>query len=134
MKKLKKRKNLRIPEYDYSTEGYYFVTICTKERIKILSKIVGADEPVRPEKNNHEIENKNVGADDPVRPKKEYTDVKNELTEIGKIVENYWQKINDIYENVTTDKFVIMPNHIHGIIKLQGRTESSAPTKDNSRI
>lgn len=36
---LPKRKNIRIPEYDYSQNGYYFITICTYNRRKILSKI-----------------------------------------------------------------------------------------------
>lgn len=36
---LPKRKNIRIPEYDYSQNGYYFITICTDNRRKILSKI-----------------------------------------------------------------------------------------------
>ena len=34
------RKNLRLKEYDYSQEGYYFITICTKDRKRILSEIV----------------------------------------------------------------------------------------------
>jgi hypothetical protein len=49
MKELKKRKNIRIKEYDYSKEGYYFITICVKERKCILSKIkkrVGQDRPL----------------------------------------------------------------------------------------
>lgn len=33
------RKQLRLKEYDYSQEGYYFITICTKNRKEILSKI-----------------------------------------------------------------------------------------------
>ena len=38
------RKQLRLPEYDYSTPGAYFVTICTHDRQCILSDIiVGAD-------------------------------------------------------------------------------------------
>lgn len=36
---LPKRKNIRIPEYDYSQNGYYFITICTENRRKILSDI-----------------------------------------------------------------------------------------------
>ena len=36
---LPKRKDIRIPEYDYSQNGYYFITICTQGRKKILSKI-----------------------------------------------------------------------------------------------
>lgn len=35
----KLRKQLRLKDYDYSTEGMYFITICTHNRKKILSKI-----------------------------------------------------------------------------------------------
>ena len=38
---LPQRKINRIPEYDYSTNGAYFITICTRDRRKILSHIVG---------------------------------------------------------------------------------------------
>ena len=38
-----KRKPLRLPDYDYSALGAYFVTICTHDRRCILSDItVGA--------------------------------------------------------------------------------------------
>ena len=30
--KLPKRKSIRLPEYDYSQFGYYFITICTQDR------------------------------------------------------------------------------------------------------
>ncbi len=36
------RKQIRLKEYDYSAEGYYFITICTQNRKNILSNIVGA--------------------------------------------------------------------------------------------
>ena len=40
---LPKRKALRLPEFDYSSSGAYFVTICTQDRRCILSRIaVGA--------------------------------------------------------------------------------------------
>ena len=29
---LRERKRIRYPEYDYSSDGYYFITICTKDR------------------------------------------------------------------------------------------------------
>ena len=35
------RKPNRLTEYDYSTDGAYFITICTQDRKKILSNIVG---------------------------------------------------------------------------------------------
>ena len=42
-KRKAKRKAIRLPEYDYSSPGAYFVTICTHDRQCILSRItVGA--------------------------------------------------------------------------------------------
>ena len=38
---LPKRKPTRLKKYDYSQNGYYFITICTKDRKRILSNIVG---------------------------------------------------------------------------------------------
>ena len=40
--KLPKRKHLRLKEYDYSQNGAYFITICTKDR-RCLFGPVGAD-------------------------------------------------------------------------------------------
>ena len=39
----RQRKPTRLVGYDYSATGYYFVTLCTKHRQKILSNIVGVD-------------------------------------------------------------------------------------------
>ena len=40
---LPKRKPVRLPKYDYSTPGAYFVTIRTQDRRRILSDLsVGA--------------------------------------------------------------------------------------------
>jgi len=36
-----KRKSPRLPGFDYSTYGYYFVTICTYDRKCLLGRIVG---------------------------------------------------------------------------------------------
>ena len=44
---LPERKPTRLKEYDYSQNGYYFITICTKDRKRILSKIVGETPPLR---------------------------------------------------------------------------------------
>ena len=37
---LPQRKRIRLKEYDYSTEGYYFITICTEDRKRVLSEII----------------------------------------------------------------------------------------------
>jgi putative transposase len=39
MDKKPKRKNLRLRNFDYSQPGYYFVTICTRDKQKLLSSI-----------------------------------------------------------------------------------------------
>jgi len=41
-----------------------------------------------------------------------------ELNNLGRIVENCWQQIPKHSENAELDEFVIMPNHLHGIIIL----------------
>jgi putative transposase len=45
---LPRRKPIRLKDYDYSQAGYYFVTICTKDRKNILCEIVGNDALVVP--------------------------------------------------------------------------------------
>ncbi len=45
---LSQRKPNHLTEYDYSKNGAYFVTICTQERKKFLSQIVGDGSPVPP--------------------------------------------------------------------------------------
>ena len=54
-KELPKRKDIRLKNYDYSSPGAYFVTICIKDRKRTLSDIikpvgVGAfDDPLTPQ-------------------------------------------------------------------------------------
>jgi REP element-mobilizing transposase RayT len=36
------RKNIRLKGYDYSQNGYYFITICTQNRLPLFGQIVGA--------------------------------------------------------------------------------------------
>jgi REP element-mobilizing transposase RayT len=48
-------------------------------------------------------------------------DIKDEmvLNEAGNIVQNIWNKLPEYYTNLILDAFVVMPNHVHGIIILQ---------------
>ena len=43
LEELPKRKSIRIKDYDYSTPGAYFITVCTANREKIFWNGVGAD-------------------------------------------------------------------------------------------
>ena len=90
-----KRKNNRIGYYDYSQNGAYYVTICTQDRKKILSDIVGDDAHIVP------------------KP-------------FGRAVEKY------ILNTPEIEKYVIMPDHIHMIIRLDdGTMWASSPTSAN---
>lgn len=120
MEKFPQRKTLRLQGYDYSQQGMYYITICTKNREQILSKIirkpilndVGVDDPVHPNTPKHITKNNvNVGTDDPARPM---------LTDIGRIIENCIKQNEKIYKNVIIDEYVIMPDHVHMIIFLTG--------------
>lgn len=65
MDKLPKRKQLRLKDFDYSQNGYYFITICTHNKQNLFGDIVGATLRGRPnhpdimiEKWLFELENK----------------------------------------------------------------------------
>jgi len=44
---------------------------------------------------------------------------KMELSDIGRIAFKYWQEIPNHFPFVRLDNFVIMPDHLHGIIKIR---------------
>ena len=102
---LPKRKNIRLNDYNYSSNGAYFITIYTKNKENLLWKNVGAN---------------------CVRPLDQLP-----LSKIGIVIENEIYKLNTVYENIKVDKYQIMPNHIHLIIFIyedsNGRTQF-APT------
>ena len=90
---LPKRRPNRLREYDYSQNGAYFVTVCTQDRKKILSRIVGDDAHIVP-------------------------------SLYGQILEKYIRNVPEI------EKYVIMPDHIHMIIRLDDGTVTERPSAD----
>jgi len=77
------RKCNRLAGYDYSTPGYYFVTICTKGMMEYFGDV-----------QNGEME----------------------LNGAGLNVQKCWLDLPNHYKNCKLHAFVIMPNHIHGIV------------------
>lgn len=51
------------------------------------------------------------------------------LNTFGKIVQNEWLKTAQIRENITLDEYIIMPNHLHGIIHIIGKSDSKGTTR-----
>lgn len=90
------RKRLRLEFYDYSQPGYYFITICTKERHQeILCSIEHT-----------------VGAIINRPPRIS-------LTSLGRIVDETIRAIPDHYPGISVDQFIIMPDHVHLILSFR---------------
>ena len=100
------RKNIRLPGYDYSQPGGYFITFCTEGRAETLGEVVGGgvlDAPV----------------------------VK--LSEFGVAVKRCIQEVKARYEQLSVPCYVIMPNHVH-LMVLVGLGSSGTPTPTNQTI
>ena len=95
MEELPKRKQHRLAGYDYSKSGYYFVTICTQNRRCVLSRIVGR------------------GLAPAETPEIAYT-------LFGEIAKKQLLILKDRYPCLALDRYVIMPDHIHAILILNG--------------
>ena len=58
------------------------------------------------------------------------------LNEIGEIARQCWKDIPEHFTNVELDWYVIMPNHVHGIIIIENHRRGvkfNAPTNNNSQ-
>ena len=87
-----KRKPTRLRSYDYFACGAYFITICVQDRKELLSKIIVGDGVL----------------DVPI----------NTLTGCGKIADKYINQMNDYYDHIDVENYVIMPNHIHLLLRI----------------
>ncbi len=80
---MRKRKHLRLMDYDYSEPAAYFVTMCTKDRVHLFGEIVNGVM---------------------------------HLNRLGGIVQESWNALANHFSAIELDEFVIMLNHVHGII------------------
>jgi REP element-mobilizing transposase RayT len=80
------RRPIRLRHYDYSQTGWYFVTICTKDKEWSFGRC--SSEGIA-------------------------------LSDIGRIAERHLVEIPDHYPPAMIDRYVVMPNHVHGIIAIQ---------------
>ena len=145
MEQLPTRKIVRLQNYDYSRNGAYFITICTQNRTPYFGMNVGADPRVRPNcapsssvgadrcvrpqstpspnvgadrcVRPQSIPSPNVGADRCVRPK------------TGAEIAEYWlYEIPHHFEYVSIDKSVIMPDHIHFVLRIDRPLDTGGHT------
>ena len=84
------RRSIRLPGYDYTQPGAYFVTFVAHDRECLFGEVV--DGVMR-------------------------------LNAFGEIVRDEWFRTAVVrpYVMLDPDEFVVMPNHVHGIIWITGR-------------
>jgi len=88
----------RLASWDYGSNGAYFITICTKDRNRYFGEI--EEEPASDTESGSET--RSIAS--------------LQATEIGNIAYNNWQNIPLFHPYVELDDFVIMPDHLHGIL------------------
>ena len=91
------RRSIRLPHYDYTSAGAYFVTLSVHQGQCLLGEVVDAEM---------------------------------QRNEWGDIAQEEWLASADIRHELKLDAFVVMPNHVHGIIWLtatDSRAHSRAP-------
>ena len=99
--KIHHRRSIRLKGYDYTQNGCYFLTICTRNRECLFG----------------EIQNANMF-----------------LSNIGEKVRVCWQEIPNHFPQIVLHEYVIMPNHLHGIIEIRNTDSQiipSFPTRSN---
>ncbi len=103
-KDLPQRKKNRLENYDYSSYGVYFLTICTLKR------------------RNHFWGNVGAIIDRPQSV---------ELSDNGNVVNEAINNIPVIYPALSLESYVIMPNHIHLLLRVRANKDGRpmvAPT------
>jgi len=85
------RRSIRLKGYDYSLPGGYFVTICAHKRECVFGAIAVGARHATPD-----------------------------LSRLGHIVKKCWEEIPNHFPHVLLYEYVVMPNHIHGILIISG--------------
>ena len=97
------RKLPRLQGYDYATPGAYFITICTHKKQCIFGRIVSGQDG----------------------------DAYLLYSQIGTVAKQQLLNIESHYSNVKLDNWVIMPNHIHLLIRIEERINPFPTNKCN---
>ena len=99
---LPNRKHVRLEQYDYSTAGAYFITICIHNRRCLLSRVVGRG----------------------------LAPAEIQYTAYGQIAWEQLLLLEQRYPSLKIGRYVIMPNHIHAILLLEETAGVPPPPYD----
>ena len=78
----------RLKRWDYNSRGWYFVTICTQNRLPIFGRVL-----------NQEVY----------------------LSPAGVIADTELKRLPSHYRNVEVVEHIVMPNHVHAIVMIDGK-------------
>ena len=116
-KTLPKRKSTRLKNFDYSSAGAYFVTICVRDRMHILSEMVIEDITAA----DKTIE---IAVGEGLAP----PEITVKLKPCGEIVKEQLQLMETRFPSVTIEDYIIMPDHIHAVIFLHEKAGGASPS------
>jgi REP element-mobilizing transposase RayT len=94
----------RLQNWNYGWNAAYFVTICTQNRACYFGEIA---------------ETQNLAS-----PQDKASAFVMQLSEIGVMAEKFWSEIPEHFPFVILDEFVVMPDHVHGIIMINKTVET----------
>jgi len=92
-REIHRRRSIRLRGYDYAKDGFYFITLCTHERVMLFGDILRENDGSR----------------------------RMVCNELGEMVADEWVRSSSLRREIWIDEFVVMPNHFHGIVCIRGR-------------
>jgi len=130
---MRKRKRNRMFGYDYSRDNLYFVTICVQDMKCEFGDIIsheGSPEGSAREGSARELtesKSANEGSARELTVTRNQNHKKMILNSKGEIAEQQWFWLGNQYPYVVLHAFVVMPNHIHGILEIDsGKVEEGS--------
>lgn len=96
------RRSIRLPNYDYTQAGAYYLTIVTHNRESLFGEVV---------------------------------DGEMKLSVFGQIAQREWERLPKRFKPIELGAFVVMPDHVHGIIILHnGRGTADFSKQDDLQV
>ena len=99
----------RLQNWDYGNNGAYFITICVDKMQCLFGDVVS--------NSDHDAIDKKCEM---------------RLNELGKIAHEIWQEIPNKFPYAELGNFVIMPNHMHGILIINKIVETRFIANENA--
>ncbi len=116
-KDLPQRKATRLKNFDYSSTGAYFVTICIKDRKKFLSEVIKGSGSLTNQTYDSLVGEGLAPPEFSVR-----------LKPCGEIAKEQLLCLERRFPSVSIEDYVIMPDHIHIVVFLHERSGGASPS------